>query len=234
MIRFRIRWLSTAHTKPSPAWSALPYRPCSARSPRWSKRPRASDRNQCLRHDGWRAFLHDAPFGRGLGRIELAFEAIARDNAADPWPSARTASGPGYRARSFQDTSRRGQTIPNCPVRGRSRTTRPVSDRAMAPFAPPRVPRRKLDSTACRCRKTDLLARKNDPSPAHSPTYRSPATRLSEKNKTTRGALLRTSSISAGSCPLKVEDGQGSAPPRWVHALNRGSAVDNRTDRRPD
>jgi len=181
MIRFCIRWLSTARAKTSPAWIALPYRSCSARSPRWSERPRASDNNQHLRHDGWRAFLHDAPSERGLGRIELAQGAIARDNAADASPSTRKISGLGFRAPSFQDTRRRGQTTPSCPVRGRSRTTRPVSDRAMAPFAPPRLPRCKPDSTACRRRKNDLLARNNDPSPAHSPTYRLPATRTSEK-----------------------------------------------------
>ena len=49
------------------------------------------DRGERLRHDGWRAALHDAPAGPGLATVEHAPAPVARDPARDPRDPIETA-----------------------------------------------------------------------------------------------------------------------------------------------
>ena len=68
--------------------------------------PQPRDRGHRLRHDGWRAALHDAPAGPGDPPIEHAAAPVARDQAGDPRDPApgcgrsgrrRTGAGNGAR-----------------------------------------------------------------------------------------------------------------------------------------
>ena len=94
---------------------------------------------QYLRRDtmGGERFLYDAPFWLGRERIELAEAEVARHYCGrsvalgsrnfEPWPAS-----------SFvRDGTKRGETTPDCPVRSRSRATRPVRA-SMLRRSPPR------------------------------------------------------------------------------------------------
>jgi hypothetical protein len=177
---------------------------------------------------GGGASFCDAPFWLGRERIELAEAEVARRFAADFPHSVRGTSSVWPAAPSFYDGTKRGEPIPDCRVRSRSRATWLVRA-SIFRRSPPRPLTRGagLVQSAYRCPARATASQASfDVTRAH-PPFRSPVARSSELTKQNNSGLPAPN-LSDHSRQW-IADGQRRpriGSPSRVHALNHRAAAE--------